>query len=112
MSCLLQSNAAVFRAGSLNNSSTRARSGKRQSGRTVDRMAIGITMPRVQEVDVIGFESGIGFELALPVALRGLQRKKVSCAALDGLLQTLHPVLFLQRHKRGRDGNLFSHSDK
>src|SRR5258708_11161275 len=45
----LQANAAFLREESLNSSSTCACDGKRQSGRIALKIAIGITIPRVQE---------------------------------------------------------------
>ena len=62
--------------------------------------------------DVVGFEGGVGFELALPVAWFCLKRKQVIGAALDGLFQARRPILLVQRHGRRRDGNFFSHSNR
>ena len=47
----------------------------------------------VQIINVVGFESGVGFKLADPVTGVHLQRQQVIRAMLDGLLEVLKPVL-------------------
>jgi len=64
----------------------------------------------VQVIDVIGFESGVCFELALPETMLGLDGKEMVRAAFDGFFQTLDPILLLQGHGRWSNGNFFSYS--
>ena len=57
--------------------------------------AIGIGLAEYEEViDVVGFEGGVGFEFAEPVAFFGLEGQEVVCAALDGAFEALSPALF------------------
>src|SRR5438046_3174007 len=78
-------------------------------GKFGNTLRIGLSQ-NVQIVDVIGFEGGVRFELALPVSFRCLDGKEMICAALDGFFKTLHPILFLPRRRHGSNGNLLSHS--
>ena len=58
--------------------------------------ALGIGLSQnVQVIDVIGFQGGVRLELALPVSFLCLNGKKVMRTALDGLFQTLRPILLL-----------------
>ncbi len=79
-------------------------------GELGDALRLGFTQNE-EVVDVVGFEGGVGFEFALPVAWFRLKRKQVIGAALDGLFQA-RPILLKQRHGRRRDGNFFSHSNR
>ena len=75
--------------------------------------ALGIGLAQnVQVVNVIGFQSGIGFEFALPVALLGLKRKQVIGAAFYGLLEALRPIPLLPWDRRRRRGGLRSNACK
>src|SRR6266481_3202785 len=80
-------------------------------GELGDALRLGFTQNE-EIVNVVGFEGGVGFELALPVAWFRLKRKQVIGAALDGLFQARRPVFFKKRHGRRRDGSFFSHSNR
>jgi len=43
----------------------------------------------VQVEDVVGFEGGVSFEFADPVAFRGLEREQIARGALDGFVESL-----------------------
>jgi hypothetical protein len=60
-------------------------------------------------MDVVGFEGGVRFELALPVTLLSLEGKEVLRTALDGLFQTRGPVLCALWNWHRRDRDFFSH---
>jgi hypothetical protein len=55
-------------------------------------LRVGFTQ-YVQIINVVGFESRVGFELANPVPGLHLQRQQVIRATLDGLLEALKPFL-------------------
>ncbi len=73
--------------------------------------ALRISLPKnMQIVDVIRFEGGVCFELALPESFLSLQGKKVIRATLDGVFQARCPLLVRLQNRSRSDGNFFSHS--
>ena len=80
-------------------------------GQLGDALGVGFAQ-NVEVVDVIRFQGGIRFQLALPVPLVGLKRKEVIGAAFNGFLKALRPILLLPWGLRRCDGWFLSYAGK
>ena len=80
-------------------------------GQLSDAVGVGLAQ-NVKVVNVIGFEGGICFEFAVPIAFFRLNRQKLVGAAFHRLLYAFRPIFLTPRYRGWCDRYFLTNTDK